>query len=90
MQVLAYEQAHRQPQILKLWKLSGQRKVVVKVDDEQELLQVEKDASRMGLITSMIRDAGHTQVMPNTRTVVGIGPGPTELVDKVTGHLKLY
>ena len=75
---------------MRLWELSGQRKVVVKVDTEEELLQVQKEAQNVGLITSLIRDAGHTQVTPGSKTVLGVGPGPTELVDKVTGHLRLY
>ena len=75
---------------MKLWKLSGQRKVVVKVDTEEELLEVEREAVKAGLITSLIQDAGHTQVSPGSRTVVAVGPGPQQVVDKVTGHLRLY
>ena len=88
--MLAYQQVKKQKPLLRLWELSGQRKVVVKVDDEEELLQIEKEAKKAGLITSLIRDAGHTQVVPGSKTCLGIGPGPQQLVDKVTGHLRLY
>ncbi|XP_054165977.1 peptidyl-tRNA hydrolase 2, mitochondrial-like [Oppia nitens] len=88
--VFAYQQIRKQKSLLKLWELSGQRKVVVKVDTEAELLEIEKEAKRAGLITSLIRDAGHTQVPSGSKTVLGVGPGPQQLVDKVTGHLKLY
>ncbi|CAG2118163.1 unnamed protein product [Medioppia subpectinata] len=88
--VMAYEQIRNKKPILNLWRASGQRKVVVKVDTEEELLEVEREARKAGLVTSLIRDAGHTQVSPGSRTCVGVGPGPTQLVDKVTGHLKLY
>lgn len=80
----------KHPSLLKLWKLSGQRKVVVKVDTEEELLQVEREAHKAGLITGLIQDAGHTQVAAGSRTVVAVGPGPQQVVDKVTGHLRLY
>ena len=33
---------------------------------------------------------GRTQVDPGTVTVIGIGPGPTEMVDSIVGHLKLF
>lgn len=43
----------------------------------------------LGLVTSLIADAGRTQIASGSRTVCGVGPGPAELVDQVTGHLKL-
>ena len=63
---------------------------MVKVDNEEELLKVEEEAQKAGLITSLIRDAGHTQVEPGSKTCLGVGPGPQQLVDKVTGHLRLF
>jgi len=88
--VMAYEQIRKQKALLNLWRLSGQRKVVVKVDTEEELLEIDREARKAGLVTSLIRDAGHTQVSPGSRTCLGVGPGPQQLVDRVTGHLKLY
>ena len=88
--VLAYQQTLKCKELLTLWTLSGQRKVVLKVESEQEMLKINKDAKELGLITSLIRDAGHTQVISGTRTVLGVGPANSELIDTVTGHLKLY
>lgn len=89
--VMAYQQAHRKESaLLKLWLACGQRKVVVKVDDEKTFYEVQKSARSQGLLTSVVKDAGHTQVSPGTCTVLGVGPGPSTFVDKVTGHLKLY
>ena len=67
--------AKREPNLLKLWLGSGQRKVVVKIEDEPSLFEVQKKAVKLGLITNVIHDAGHTQVAPNTITVLGVGPG---------------
>ena len=53
-----------------------------------EILQ--KQAQDQGLSTVIIHDAGRTQVQSGVETVLGIGPGPSDIVDKVTGHLKLY
>lgn len=64
--------------------------VVVKIDDEASLMDLSALAREAGLTVSVIQDAGHTQVAPGSRTVVGIGPGPVDLIDQVTGHLKLY
>ncbi|KAG8230655.1 hypothetical protein J437_LFUL010674 [Ladona fulva] len=89
--VNAYEDSmKKQPLVFKKWRRTGQPKVVLKCEDLNELEQIAFNASQFGLITSPIHDAGRTQVDPGTCTVLGIGPGPAELVDQVTGHLKLY
>jgi PTH2 family peptidyl-tRNA hydrolase len=89
--VMAYQQAtKKEPNLLKLWLLSGQRKVVVKTEDESSIRQVQNSARKLGLLTSIVHDAGHTQIPSGSLTVVGVGPGPADLIDEVTGHLKLY
>ena len=75
---------------LEKWRASGQLKVVLRVDSEAELLNVYRKALELNLPASLIADAGRTQLEPGTRTAVAIGPAPSSLVDKVTGHLKLY
>ncbi|CAF4885725.1 unnamed protein product [Pieris macdunnoughi] len=86
----AYEKAlKRDPEGLKSWQMTGQAKVAVKTDSVDEIKQIADNAKKMGIITSMIRDAGRTQIAPNSITVLGIGPAPKNVVDKVTGHLKL-
>ncbi|CAL8266758.1 unnamed protein product [Merluccius merluccius] len=89
--VAAYKQMHRRnPELLKQWDYCGQPKVVVKAPDEETLVALLRHAKEVGLSVSLIQDAGRTQIAPGSRTVLGVGPGPADLVDKVTGHLKLY
>lgn len=71
------------------WLRSGQPKIVVKIPNEEELLILADKAQRAGLITAIIKDAGITQIKPGTITVVGIGPGSTEVVDSITSRLRL-
>jgi PTH2 family peptidyl-tRNA hydrolase len=71
------------------WKDQGQAKVVVKGADESELQELFKKAKSMGLPSSLIQDAGRTQLEPGTVTCMAVGPAPAELVDRLTGQLKL-
>ncbi|NXU48798.1 PTH2 hydrolase, partial [Turnix velox] len=89
--VSAYKQVQRRnPELLKLWEFCGQPKVVLKAPDEETLIQLLAEAKGLGLTVSLIQDAGRTQIAPGSRTVLGIGPGPADVVDKVSGHLKLF
>ncbi|VVC98082.1 peptidyl-tRNA hydrolase 2, mitochondrial-like [Leptidea sinapis] len=86
----AYEKAlKKDPEGLKSWQMTGQAKIALKTDSVDEIQQIAKNAKQMGLITSLIRDAGRTQIAPNSITVLGVGPAPKDVVDRVTGHLKL-
>jgi PTH2 family peptidyl-tRNA hydrolase len=71
------------------WSFEGQKKVVVKVKNLDELIELKKAAEKHGLITCLIQDAGLTEVAPGTKTCLGIGPAPAPEIDKVTGDLPL-
>lgn len=89
--VSAFKQVQaRNPSLLKQWEYCGQPKVVVKAPDEDTLIDLLGHAKEVGLPVSLIQDAGRTQIAPGSRTVLGIGPGPADLIDGVTGDLKLY
>ena len=73
----------------KMWLSENQKKVVLKVKDEMELLHIYEEAKRKGLPSTLIRDAGLTQIPPGTKTAVGIGPAEEEKIDRITGELHL-
>jgi PTH2 family peptidyl-tRNA hydrolase len=75
--------------VWKAWLDEGQKKVAVKVASEKELLDLKRLAVVHRLPNALIRDAGMTELPPGTITVVGIGPGLSDEIDKVTGSLKL-
>lgn len=75
---------------LERWLEGGQEKVVLRVSSEAEAIEIYQKAVNLGLPASIVRDAGRTQLPPGTLTAVAIGPAPEQLVDRVTGGLKLY
>lgn len=79
----------KKPVWFKKWHEEGAKKVVVKVSGLAELYSLKVSAEDAGLVTSLIVDAGHTELPPNTTTCLGIGPAPDDLIDRVTGHLGL-
>jgi len=71
------------------WKGEGQKKVVLAVDGERELFELADAAEREGLPHAVVRDAGHTQLDPETVTALAVGPDEEDAVDRVTGELAL-
>jgi PTH2 family peptidyl-tRNA hydrolase len=71
------------------WLWEGQKKVAVKVSNEEELLALRDKAIKAGLPVHLIRDRGLTELPPSTTTALGIGPARAETVDKITGDLPL-
>lgn len=86
----AYQKAlQRNPSLVRAWENTGCAKVALKVESEREMMVIKKAADANHLNTCLIRDAGRTQIEPNSKTVLAIGPATVEEIDRVTGHLKL-
>jgi PTH2 family peptidyl-tRNA hydrolase len=79
----------RKPEWFEAWFEGGQAKVVVKVKDMEELMEVRKRAESLTLPVVQIQDSGLTQIPPGTITCIAIGPAPSEVIDRVTNDLKL-
>ncbi|EPS99137.1 hypothetical protein FOMPIDRAFT_1125073, partial [Fomitopsis schrenkii] len=77
------------PSLLQHWERTGQAKIALKAGSEEDLLELEAVAKSLNLCARAIHDAGRTQIAAGSRTVLGIGPGPVELVNRVTGKLRL-
>jgi peptidyl-tRNA hydrolase, PTH2 family len=74
---------------LNKWEDEATAKVALKVDSEKELLELQKEAEKLGLPNYLVMDAGRTQIEAGSKTVLSIGPAPISEIDKVTKHLKL-
>ena len=73
------------------WLETSFRKVTVKVNSEDELMAVYRQAIEAGLVVHLVTDRGLTEFggIP-TRTCLAVGPDYDDLVDPVTGDLELY
>ncbi len=68
------------------WYNTNFRKVVLKVDSEEELTLLYEKAKALGLSTEMIIDSGLTEFHGVcTKTCISIGPDFDEKIDQVTG-----
>ncbi|KAL7794001.1 peptidyl-tRNA hydrolase PTH2 domain-containing protein [Trichoderma afarasin] len=81
--------ASAERKVLARWERFGQAKIAVQIKGQAEMLELRGKARAMGLTAEVIQDAGRTQIEAGSMTVLGVGPGPKSLVDKVTGDLKL-
>lgn len=72
------------------WLAGDHAKVCVGVESEEELNNILVKAWESGLQAYMVRDNGKTEFHgEKTRTCLAIGPDYSDLIDQVTGHLKL-
>ena len=75
--------------VVSKWRSEGQKKVVLKAKNEEELLGLKEKCSKLKIKCSLIKDAGRTELDPGTITALGIGPDEEDRINKVTGSLKL-
>jgi PTH2 family peptidyl-tRNA hydrolase len=80
---------HAEKNLKKAWLSEGQKKVVLKADDERTLHELKVIAEHAGISTSLIQDAGLTEIPPGTITALGLGPAKAEDLDRITGDLSL-
>lgn len=76
------------PEIMWEWLNSHEPKIVLKVNSEQELMNIHQDAINANIESHLIRDLGLTEFDGPQFTCVGIGPGEAETIDAITGHLE--
>lgn len=73
------------------WMTGPFTKVTVRVDSEEELLELKRKADERGVLNVLITDAGKTEFggVP-TNTYLAVGPADADEVDIITGELELY
>lgn len=84
----AFEAYMKKTDWFRSWFETGQKKIVLKVDSEDELLKYYNEAVKTDLPVAIVRDAGLTELPPGTATAVAIGPAPSRLIDRFTSELK--
>lgn len=72
------------------WVQTGETVITLRVESEEQLEALHLSALRNNLPTTVILDAGHTEVAAGTKTCAIIGPAPEREIDAITGHLKLF
>ncbi|HNT61168.1 MAG TPA: peptidyl-tRNA hydrolase Pth2 [Candidatus Bilamarchaeaceae archaeon] len=77
------------PKIRDEWERSGMKKIVLKVNSESGLMKCFQECVRAGIPSSLIHDAGLTQIPSGSPTCFGAGPADSEAVDRILGELKL-
>jgi peptidyl-tRNA hydrolase, PTH2 family len=88
--VLGVEQSRKLNKLwLRNWLNEGQPKIVLRVKSLKELLQIQRNAEKLMIPLVIIQDRGLTQIPTGTVTCIGIGPAPSDIIDKVTSELKL-
>ncbi len=86
----AYKTAQKRSEgDVKAWSKTGQAKVALKCQTLEEMHRLAQLAEEAGVVNYTVVDAGRTQIAEGSETVLAIGPAPKEVIDKITGHLKL-
>jgi len=73
----------------KKWMMEGGKKAVVKVETVNDFFPLKEKAHLLNIASVVVTDAGHTEIPAGTKTVLGVGPAPSNLIDQVTGELPL-
>ena len=88
--LMSYFQAEKQdPGIAKEWLDTGEKKIVLKVSDEESLVKLYNAYKFKKIPCALVTDAGLTEIPPGSKTALGIGPWKSEEIDLFTKQLKL-
>ena len=85
----ALETKKKTPDWFNKWQRDGGKKAVVRVDSEEEFYSLKEKANELDIFAYIVKDAGHTEIPAGTKTVLGLGPAPSNIIDQVTGDLTL-
>lgn len=84
-----FEAEKKDRKIAEEWLRTGEKKIVLKVNDEKELRKLFEAFKYKGIPCALVSDAGLTELPPGTVTALGIGPWIKEEIDRFTSALKL-
>lgn len=74
---------------INFWRIAGQKKIVVRGETADDLLQIERQVTmNKSVVSSFVRDAGLTEIPSGSITCLGLF-GTANQLDPITGHLKL-
>jgi len=71
------------------WKKSGMKKIVLKVNSTEELVELFQSVKDGGLPCALITDAGRTQIASGSKTAFACGPVDENKAQKYFNALKL-
>jgi len=83
----AYKKADKEK--IRKWENEAYAKVVVKVPSLEDLFEIKEMARQNNIAYYLVTDAGRTQIPKSSITCLGLGPDEDEILDKLTGDLKL-
>ncbi|XP_067854627.1 UBA_like_SF and PTH2 domain-containing protein isoform X3 [Heptranchias perlo] len=82
------EESDNWQQMLRTWDNDGAKKIVLKGLNTGHILELQEQACQLKLPNYLVQDAGRTQIVAGSRTVLAI-MGEEKLVNRVTGSLQL-
>ena len=78
------------PRTLRMWEETGEKAVALRAKNEEELNALQLVAQVRNIPNYVVIDAGRTQIAEGSKTVLAIGPAHEDIINEVTGRLKLY
>lgn len=85
--------AKQYPEKIEKWFETGQGKIILEANSEEELRQIYKGLNNHPTgktICYLVKDAGLTELKGMEYTALDIGPFDKNFIDGFTKHLKLY